>query len=33
MNNIADPLTKPHAQPKHECHTRSMGQKHMGEWL
>ena len=30
-DNIADPLTKPLAQPKYECHTRSMGLKHMGE--
>ena len=32
-DNVADPLTKPLAQPKHESHTRSMGLRHMGEWL
>ncbi|XP_057543800.1 secreted RxLR effector protein 161-like [Amaranthus tricolor] len=32
-DNIADPLTKPLPQPKHESHTRSMGLKHMGECL
>ena len=23
--NVADPLTKPHPQPKHEAHSRAMG--------
>ena len=32
-DNVADPLTKPLAQPKHESHTRSMGLRHMGDWL
>ncbi|XP_056685163.1 secreted RxLR effector protein 161-like [Spinacia oleracea] len=32
-DNVADPLTIPLAQPKHESHTRSMGLRHMGEWL
>ena len=32
-DNIADPLTKPLPQPKHESHTRSMGLKHIGECL
>ena len=32
-DNIADPLTKPLPQPKHESHTKASGLKHMGEWL
>ncbi|XP_057548061.1 secreted RxLR effector protein 161-like [Amaranthus tricolor] len=32
-DNIADPLTKPLPQPKHECHTRSMVLKHIEECL
>ena len=33
LDNIADPLTKPLAQQKHDGHTRSMGIKGMPEWL
>ena len=32
-DNVADPLTKPLAQPKHESHARAIGIKHIGEWL
>ena len=31
--NVADPLTKPLPQPKHECHARAIGLKQMLEWL
>ena len=31
--NIADPLTKPLAQPKHEGHTRASGLKQVLEWI
>jgi hypothetical protein len=31
-DNIADPLTKPLPQPKHESHTRSMGLRIMYDW-
>ncbi|KAK2417007.1 secreted RxLR effector protein [Trifolium repens] len=33
LDNIADPLTKPLAQLKHDGHTRSMGIKVMPDWL
>ncbi|KAI5420235.1 hypothetical protein KIW84_044142 [Lathyrus oleraceus] len=33
LDNIADPLTKPLAQQKHDGHTRSMGIKGMPDWL
>ncbi|KAK2414511.1 hypothetical protein P8452_13305 [Trifolium repens] len=33
LDNIADPLTKPLAQLKHDGHTRSMGIKIMPDWL
>src|SRR5436853_53335 len=32
-DNIADPLTKPFAQRKHEVHTRSSGIRGMSDWL
>ena len=32
-NNIADPLTKPLAQQKHDGHIDAMGVKHMNDWL
>ena len=32
-DNIADPLTKPLAQRKHEFHTRSAGIREMSDWL
>ena len=32
-DNIADPLTKPLAQQKHEGHTRSLGIRYMSDWL
>ena len=32
-DNIADPLTKPLPQSKHEAHTAAMGIKHVGDWL
>ena len=32
-DNIADPLTKPLAQRKHEVHTRSSGIRGMSDWL
>ena len=31
-DNIADPLTKPLAQQKHDRHTRSMGIRYMNNW-
>ncbi|KAI5415226.1 hypothetical protein KIW84_040608 [Lathyrus oleraceus] len=33
LDNIADPLTKPLAQQKHDDHTRSMGIRGMPDWL
>lgn len=33
LDNIADPLTKPLAQQKHDGHTRSMGIRGMPDWL
>ncbi|KAI5435349.1 hypothetical protein KIW84_021961 [Lathyrus oleraceus] len=33
FDNIADPLTKPLAQQKHDGHTRSMGIRGMPDWL
>ena len=33
LDNIADPLTKPLAQQKHDGHTRSMGIGRMPDWL
>ncbi|KAI5395729.1 hypothetical protein KIW84_062059 [Lathyrus oleraceus] len=33
LDNIADPLTKPLAQQKHDGHTRSMGIKGIPDWL
>ncbi|CAJ2651287.1 unnamed protein product [Trifolium pratense] len=33
LDNAADPLTKPLAQPKHEGHTRSIGIRSMPDWL
>jgi len=33
LDNIADPLTKPLAQQKHDGHTRSMGIRDMSNWL
>ncbi|KAI5440564.1 hypothetical protein KIW84_010157 [Lathyrus oleraceus] len=33
LDNIADPLTKPLAQQKHDGHTRSMGIRGMSDWL
>ena len=32
-NNLADPLTKPLSQHKHERHLRSFGIKYMNDWL
>ena len=32
LDNLADPLTKPLAQQKHEAHTRSIGIRHMPDW-
>jgi hypothetical protein len=32
-DNVADPLTKPLAQQKHDGHTRSMGIRGMPNWL
>ncbi|OWM63208.1 hypothetical protein CDL15_Pgr010608 [Punica granatum] len=31
--NLADPLTKPLVQRKHEAHTRSLGIRNMPDWL
>ncbi|KAL3523497.1 hypothetical protein ACH5RR_016331 [Cinchona calisaya] len=31
-DNIADPLTKPLTQPKHDRHVRSIGLRHMYDW-
>ena len=31
-DNIADPLTKPLPQSKHDCHTRSLGLNCMNDW-
>ncbi|KAI5408298.1 hypothetical protein KIW84_054209 [Lathyrus oleraceus] len=33
LDNIADPLTKPFVQQKHDGHTRSMGIRGMPDWL
>ena len=33
LDNVADPLTKPLAQLKHDGHTRSMGIRGMPDWL
>ena len=33
LDNAADPLTKPLAQPKHEGHTRGIGIRSMPDWL
>ena len=33
LDNIADPLTKPLEQLKHDGHTRSMGIRGMPDWL
>ena len=33
LDNIADPLTKPLAQQKHDGHTISMGIRGMPDWL
>ncbi|WJX29428.1 hypothetical protein P8452_18069 [Trifolium repens] len=33
LDNVADPLTKPLAQQKHDGHTRSMGIRGMPNWL
>lgn len=32
LDNVADPLTKPLAQQKHDAHTRSMGIRIMSDW-
>ena len=32
-DNIADPLTKPLVQQKHDSHTRSIGIRYMNDWL
>ena len=32
-DNVADPLTKPLPQVKHNAHVATMGIKHVGEWL
>ena len=32
-DNLADPLTKPLSQQKHERHLRSFGIKYMNDWL
>ncbi|KAK9044498.1 hypothetical protein V6N11_058398 [Hibiscus sabdariffa] len=31
-DNIADPLTKPLAQQKHDCHTESFGIRYVSDW-
>ena len=31
-DNVADPLTKPLPQPKHDSHTRSIGIQFMPDW-
>ena len=32
-DNVADPLTKPLPQVKHNKHLEAMGIKHVGDWL
>ena len=31
--NVADPLTKPLSQVKHDMHTRAIGIRYMSDWL
>ena len=32
-DNVADPLTKPLPQVKHNKHVEAMGIRHVGDWL
>ena len=31
-DNVTDPLTKPLAQQKHDCHTKSLGIRYVSDW-